>query len=668
MLILCLKPIFLLGDSKTIAIHLLTVPLMINTSRSRVLLCTLLILCFAHAGFAQTSYTDKVAGWKTQFSKEEMVTAKLKESISFTLNPNPAKGEAAVQATVVTDATLVPLKDFLKYSDGLFYNDEIKIDKVKVTDAASKDVIFQKLCGDYSSDDIFHSDAKLCVVKFPLAEKGKPFYYHYQEDYKDIKFLTSFYFQQQYPIVERIVEFLVPAWLEMDFREFNFDGYGITRSSTKEGDITKTTFTVSNTAAYSRESHSPNHALSNPHIICVAKAYQSNGSRTVLLENVNNLYGWYSSVCAEIGNDPEVLKAKVADLTRDKKTPQEKVESIFYWVQDNIRYIAFENGIMGFKPDAAQNVYKNKYGDCKGMANLLKTMLTLAGFDARLTWIGTSDLPYDYSLPSLVVDNHMICTVILNGKRYFLDGTESYIALNDYAQRIQGKQILIEDGKNHILDRIPEFAADRNKVTTANKITIVGAELKGSSVMDINGESKVSVQQSYSAIKQDKREESLKNYLKSDANMVVANITNSDFTDRQKPLQIKYDFTANNQVTTAGNELYVVMDWEKAFRSLDMPADRKNDYEFSQKYHQVTASELQIPEGYKVDYLPTAFKKSASGWSFEGSYVQKGKSIFYNKTIIIQKAFLKKKDFIDWNNFIADINKFYNDQVVLVKL
>ena len=76
-------------------------------------------------------------------------------------------------------------------------------------------------------------------------------------------------------------------------------------------------------------------------------------------------------------------------------------------------------------------------------------MLTIAGFDARLTWIGTSDLPYAYSLPSLVVDNHMICTVILNGKKYFLDGMEEYIALSDYAQRIQGKQVLIEDTKPH---------------------------------------------------------------------------------------------------------------------------------------------------------------------------------------------------------------------------
>ncbi|HNU89198.1 MAG TPA: transglutaminase domain-containing protein, partial [Ferruginibacter sp.] len=419
---------------------------------------------------------------------------------------------------------------------------------------------------------------------------------------------------------------------------------------------------------YKSEPNSPNHALSYPHIICVTKAFTETGKRTRLFESVNDLYGWYNSVCAGIGNNPESLKSKVTELTANKKTDQEKVESIFYWVQDNIRYIAFENGIMGFKPDAAQNVFKNKYGDCKGKANLLKTMLTLAGFDARLTWIGTSDLPYDYSLPSLSVDNHMICTVILNGKRYFLDGTEEHIALNDYAQRIQGKQVLIEDGNNHLIDRIPEFPAERNKVVITKKLSIADTQLAGNATAQYNGESKISVQGAYSSIRNEKKSESLTNFLSHrNRNVEVLNIANPDFADRQKPLQLKYDLKANNQVTKTGSELYVVVDWDKEFGDMEMPADRKNDYEFDQKYYLTSQTELTVPEGYKVDYIPAAFKKSTPSWSFEGAYANKGKSIVYTKTIIINKPILKKTDFAAWNSFIADINKFYNDQVVLVK-
>ncbi len=626
------------------------------------------LLCTFGGANAQTSFADKLPDWKTKFPKEDVVASMYKETINFALNPTPKAGEGQVKASVSSEIILVPVKDFIKYEDGLFYNDEVAIENVKVQNADKKEVTIQKLCGDYSSEDIFHSDAKLCMVKFPLAEKGKPFNYTYQENYRDVKYLTSFYLLEHYPVIDRIIQFNIPSWLEVDLREFNFAGNVIEKTSVKDGDITRISFHISNAAAYKNEPHSPNHAMMYPHVICVTKAFTDAGKRTVLFENVKDLYGWYSSVCSAIGNDPEVLKAKVAELTANKKTDQEKVESIFYWVQDNIRYIAFENGIMGFKPDAAQNVFKNKYGDCKGKANLLKTMLTIAGFDARLTWIGTSDLPYDYSMPSLAVDNHMICTVILNGKRYFLDGTEEFIALNDYAQRLQGKQVLIEDGKNHILDRIPEFPAERNKQVVTNKMTITDNQVTGSSVAEFNGESKISVQGAFAATRTDKRSESLSAYLRNgNDNIELQNITNSDFNDRQKPLQLKYDFKANNQVTKTGNELYVVMDWDKDFADLDMPTDRKNDYEFNQKYYLTEQSELTIPAGYKVDYIPAAFKKTTPDYSFEGAYVNKGKSVLYTKTIIINKPILKKSDFALWNAFITDINKFYNDQVVLSK-
>ena len=149
--------------------------------------------------------------------------------------------------------------------------------------------------------------------------------------------------------------------------------------------------------------------------------------------------------------------------------------------------------------------------------------------------------------------------------------------------------------------------------------------------------------------------------------MLVNNIKEPDFNDRQKQLQVSYDFKVNNQVTTAGNELYVVMDWDKDFSSFEFDDDRLNDYEFDHKYHFTTHTELNIPAGYKVDYLPEAVKKTSPDYSFEGSYVNKGKSIVYTKTIIVSKAVLKKKEFPEWNSFIKSINKFYNDQVVLVK-
>ena len=260
--------------------------------------------------FSQSDFTGSISSWKTTFPKEDVIAYSYKESVNFFLNTDPKPDEGNVKATVVNEMTLVPLKDFIKYEDGLYYNDEVSVDNLKAVSAKGKDVKVQKLCGSFRDDDIFHSDSKFCSVSFPLEEKGKGFSYRYENNYRDIKYLTSFYFHHHLPVVERIIEFNIPSWLEVDLREFNFKNGNIERKTVKENDITKITFTLRDVPAFHNEPSSPNHALSYPHIICVNKAYTQNGQRKVLFESVKDLYGWYSKVCENIGNKPDELKGQ----------------------------------------------------------------------------------------------------------------------------------------------------------------------------------------------------------------------------------------------------------------------------------------------------------------------------------------------------------------------
>ena len=116
-----------------------------------------------------------------------------------------------------------------------------------------------------------------------MEEKGKGCSYSYKETYNDVKYLTSFYFNNSISAVDEIIEFDIPSWMEIDFREFNFQGAGIEKTTSKENDITKIVFQLKNASAYEEEDHSPNHALSYPHLICVSKSYTENGQKKFCL-------------------------------------------------------------------------------------------------------------------------------------------------------------------------------------------------------------------------------------------------------------------------------------------------------------------------------------------------------------------------------------------------
>ncbi|MGB0521883.1 MAG: transglutaminase-like domain-containing protein, partial [Flammeovirgaceae bacterium] len=367
-------------------------------------------------------------------------------------------------------------------------------------------------------------------------------------------------------------------------------------------------------------------------------------------------------------NDQTDIAEKVKEITKDATTDKEKVSAIYYWVQDNIRYIAFEDGIAGFKPDACQNVYNKKYGDCKGMANLTKEMLKIAGYDARLVWMGTRRLAYDYSIPSLAVDNHMICAVFLDDEVYYLDPTEKYGAFGEYAERIQGRPVLIEDGENYLLKEIPKATLEGNATKTTMSVELNNDDLAGKITHIYKGESKSSLLYGLNSIENDRKEDALKYYLNSgDNNYKIDQLNMPDLELRDGDIELAYDITLKNKTSSFDNDIYIELDAFKEFEQFKMEDDRKNDYQFSYKILIDTEIELTIPEGYAVTYLPEKLLIDKDHYNFSLQYEKKNGKLIYKKKLALKNTVLPKQEFKTWNENIKQLKAFYAEQVTLTK-
>jgi transglutaminase-like putative cysteine protease len=88
---------------------------------------------------------------------------------------------------------------------------------------------------------------------------------------------------------------------------------------------------------------------------------------------------WYYQLASSRRNvTPEIAK-KVQELTAGKTSVFEKVRAVGAFAQRDIRYVAIEVGIGGQQPHYAQEIFANKYGDCKDKVTLLSAMLHEAG-------------------------------------------------------------------------------------------------------------------------------------------------------------------------------------------------------------------------------------------------------------------------------------------------
>jgi len=126
---------------------------------------------------------------------------------------------------------------------------------------------------------------------------------------------------------------------------------------------------------------------------------------------------WWWGLTKDRIRADQAIRKKVADLTRNQKTPEEKAMAIYYDVASKIRYMGREYGEGGFRPHYANEVFANKYGDCKDQAILLVTMLREAGLSAYPVLIGTQGGMWDLQEPIPMSHfNHVIALAEIEGR------------------------------------------------------------------------------------------------------------------------------------------------------------------------------------------------------------------------------------------------------------
>ncbi|MEO1051198.1 MAG: transglutaminase-like domain-containing protein [Bacteroidota bacterium] len=607
---------------------------------------------------AHVAFADKM---KVAFPEEDVALLSNKSVYQFYYD----KALQTIRAKSVDDKELVALEYNAQHTARIYFSDQVGIDNYQLKNLKGRSVSHDKLCGHFSSNGIFHSDAQICAYKISLPEKGEYRLLKANQTYKDVRYLTTAYFHEELPAAKREITFEIPSWAEVELREMNFDGFDIQKRETDDGKVKKITFSIKDIDAFPDEENLPGSSYFLPHIIILTKGYTREGQYQDILGSTQSLYGWYKSLVEGMRSDKTVLEPLVAEITKGHETDEEKIKAIFYWVQDNIRYIAFEQGLAAFRPEDSHKVFNDRFGDCKGMANLTRDMLQIAGFDARLSWIGTNRLAYTYDIPSLAVDNHMICSVNMNGKYLHLDATEKHHSIEDYAERLQGKQVLVEDGDSFVIDKIPTEPLEKYLEEIQVQYEINDNQLTASVIESIDGEFRKILHNVYEAIPKDKTERFYKTIAAGNLERADIELLNDPILERDSVLKLDYRVAMKNHLNKFGDEVYIDLDYKKDLIGRKIEKEREVPYKFDSKIYRRLQGSLTVPEGLAVQHIPDALEIKSDYFEFKMHYQVNGDKIDYSKEMKITKTYLPVDKFELWNDAIEDINKFYNDQIIL---
>ncbi|HEX3384278.1 MAG TPA: hypothetical protein VHS53_03775, partial [Mucilaginibacter sp.] len=249
----------------------------------------------------------------------------------------------------------------------------------------------------------------------------------------------------------------------------------------------------------------------------------------------------------------------------------------------------------------------------------------------------------------------------------FLDATETYLGLNDYAERIQGRQVLIENGDKYILAHIPIAAPSQNFDHEISKLTIDGTALTGSVNHLWKGEDKEEVLAGLNSIKKEKTDEAMTRYLSNNNNDYgINNLRLSSMETPDKDLTVSYDLNFKNAVSSFSKDYYIDLDPRKEFQNAGIKiGERKHDYWFDYKINLSKETELTIPANYKADNLPAPLNIVNPDYEFHIQYQALPGKLVYKKSILIKNTHLPTSKFVQWNKDIEQLAKAYNDNITL---
>lgn len=520
----------------------------------------------------------------------------------------------------------------------------------------------------------FKTDSRYKIYNLVLPVRGSSVNYQYTEESRDAKFNSVFYIPEDHFTQKKVIKIAMPDFLNFDIIEKNFEGLKYTRDTIEasskngsyKGKIKYLVYTFKRVPAYKNNYADRGPSYDYPFLYFHFKTATSNGKTLNIMRNTNDLYSWYKLVASNLTNDTSVFAQFTRNLVKDKKTDEDKIKAVYYWIQDNIRYIAFEDGTAGFRPDECAEVFRKRYGDCKGMANLTKNMLKVLGYDARMVWIGTKHQNFSYDVPGMPVDNHAICAVKLKGKFIFLDGTENYCTYNDYANRIQGRRCIIEDGNSYIIERIPEWGYEHNEESSNEVISLNGNVLEAQIKRNYLGESKLNLIRQYNYLSTENKEKVINLYLSDDNPMMkVSNVVTTDLTNRDINPEIKYNMSISDQVFKSKDKLLVSIDWDREFDGYWLDSSRNIDLDLQHKMYVKRHVTFNLAKGQKVLRLPKPVIIDNEYYSFKLEMKVVGNTIVYDKVLIGKKDYVPANMLKQFRKDCAELSKFYNTYIEL---
>ncbi len=363
---------------------------------------------------------------------------------------------------------------------------------------------------------------------------------------------------------------------------------------------------------------------------------------------------------------PAELKAKVAELTRNAATDEEKIRILYDYLAETTRYVSIQIGIGGFQPMSVAQVYKNKYGDCKALTNYMRAMLAECGIESCYTEIGIDrrSIPRDFANPAM--SNHAILMVPMAADTLWLECTNPELPLGYRHSSIVGQNGLVYKDRSAEVIEVPRYA---DSLDLSFRRADVRMAADGSAKAHVTNESHLHWYRSNVSFGKSDNTERL-NTIRSQIDIPVARISNVTYREEktaQPVSHIEYDIEAPQLGSRTGDRLFVnVMPFRKPMEVKFGRSARKADIKIPAGDCEKDVTVISLPKGaFEIESVPTSVALDSKYGKYSMMVLVDGENLTVARYFLLNTGNYDKNEFDQFKEFIEAVMRADNSKIIL---
>ena len=422
---------------------------------------------------------------------------------------------------------------------------------------------------------------------------------------------------------------------------------------------------VQSLPAIKKEPYSPSLSELLPRIYFTPRNFSFEGTKGSM-DSWQTYGAWQYQLLNGRDQLPPALKEELQKRTANCNTAHEKIAAVYQYLASSTRYVSIQLGIGGLQPIAAADVHRTGFGDCKGLSNYMRAMLTELGIPSVYTVISTTNKRLLSDFASANQNNHVILQVPLPNDTLWLECTNPTLPLGYVHHSIAGHDALLVGPNGGTLCQLPTYADSLNTQVNNARVSL---QPDGSAEVEVKQTSRLfQYEDMASIIVQEPARQ--KDWLRSDINLIQAKVDAVRFNEskqKEPQLDISYTIESGQYGNKTGKRLFIPANiFHKDFYSPNEQGERTQVIQINYGYLDIDSISIRLPEEYEIESLPkTANLESKFGKFHSTITLGEGRNVFIVHRLQVYQGNYPKEEYPDFLNFRKNVATQYGAKIIL---